>query len=1125
MGNHKTFVACALGLLVLAGQAGAQTFNAEVIGRVVDPQGAAVPRAEIKLIEVNRGTTMKTVSGDDGNYQIVGVPAGVYRLEASGSGFQTAIIPDFPLRSNIQKRVDVSLQVGQITERITVTEQAPAIETEKPTITATMPKEVLERPLTNDARGWVFQAMGWMPGSAAGSAGGGGWMIYGAGHADQQEFTLEGGSIDPDKNPLPEMSVSEVQVVTTNAPAEFARPVNMNVTFRSGGNQLHGAWEWTLKNPVLNAVKTPFYQGDRAPGTSIWFTLWRVGGPVYIPKVYDGRNKTFFHYTYHRNLDVIVASPGVYTAPSLEMQGGNFANFDKTIRDPLTGLTQETRTPFPNNTIPANRLSAVTKKWNDIAMAPGPGVSYLTPSSYQNNLVATSIYGGPWVTQVFKFDQNLGTRDVLSFGINRNQLTSWQNAPYAGVSARTFTRQSAPARNYNVAHTRTFGPTIVNELRFALHNNDLSRQPVLHDPVGPPPASGQSGKARLADLGIQGLDQAPDSPGAPQFSVTGWCCYNVYNANPQIDSKAFWQFYDNLFFKRGAHGFKAGWYSQRYWFDSVAAGPFWGQFGFDGRFSGEPFADYLLGYPGSFARQIPRPDVLRRLTELGAYFQDDWQVSSKLTLSLGIRWNTNTVPTEANGLYYNFDFDKFGIVVPDDAALGRISPAWPSQRLPVITAAQAGLPSNLFNMHHYFTPRVGFAWRPAGGNKTVIRGGYGVYTGRIWFDQLQTAGPFQVTETFENQMETTASGASVVKFAFPNPFQGAAGAPPAINTAAGFAVDYRMPTVQNVNLTFERMLAGNWGFRTSYILSRTTQMSYSRDRNQPHPSTVPFSQSQRPYPAWQTLRYAENGGNNVYHAMEFQVSHPFSSGLWIQFNYTYRHERSDVGHNGQVWNFGQIAPFIDNAYDRARDRGPSGLFSKHDFIANWVYELPVGRGKPLWGSMHARGIGGKILDAVLGGWATSGTFTIRSGLPFNPVFQGLDPANVNKFSGRPDAVSDCDATAGQDVHGRWFNPACFAVPQPGNFGNVGRNSLWGPAAWTVLFNPYKDFRLGFLGEQGKMQIGANIANLTNTPAYALPFADVRDPRAGRILGLQNVRQPFGDISGMRSVLLRAQIQF
>lgn len=286
------------------------------------------------------------------------------------------------------------------------------------------------------------------------------------------------------------------------------------------------------------------------------------------------------------------------------------------------------------------------------------------------------------------------------------------------------------------------------------------------------------------------------------------------------------------------------------------------------------------------------------------------------------------------------------------------------------------------------------------------------------------------------------------------------------------------PDFSSIRSVLEHTLRPDWGVRLSYMGSKGTQLTYSVNLNTPVASTEPFSQATLPYPNFNNIIYGQNGGNDYLQSFEIAVMHPWATGLWFQASYTYRYARSDVGFEG--FSTAVATPQVDYAYDRSRDKGPYEPFPTSDFVTNWVYEAPVGRGRRFDPGRH--GVAGKILSGFLGNWAASGVLTIRGGLPFSIFYSNQDPAQINQFTGRPDQIAGCDVYQNQSIY-RWFNPACFKVPAPGALGNFVRNLLIGLAGWTVVLNSYKDFPIPYLGESARLRLGANIHNLFNHPVF------------------------------------------
>jgi hypothetical protein len=321
------------------------------------------------------------------------------------------------------------------------------------------------------------------------------------------------------------------------------------------------------------------------------------------------------------------------------------------------------------------------------------------------------------------------------------------------------------------------------------------------------------------------------------------------------------------------------------------------------------------------------------------------------------------------------------------------------------------------------------------------------------------------------------------------------------------------------------MMIGEWGFRATYNIVRTSQLPWTRDLNQKLVNTTPYDQSLRPYPNWQGLSFAANGGNAIYQSLMFQLTHQWKAGLFAQLSYQFRKDAEDIGRD--FWSDQATAGGVTNSYNRRYDWGRSGYVPSHDVMLNWVWELPVGKGKRFWSDLSNRGVGGKIAQTLFGNWASTGTINVHSGDWFTVQYSGFDTGNVNSFGGRPNRVPGCDPMAGRQAgaYKVWFNKACFTIPANGHLGDEPRMSLSGPTQQIIMFSPYKDFRLPWLSETTKLRLGANIYNLFNSPNYVNPVTNITSASAGQLTSLGNVRVPYGDQGGMRMMMLRFAIEF
>lgn len=1096
-----------LGLGIFASSASAQTMFSDLTGVVSDPSGAGVPKATVTLINAETNSRRTATTDDTGAYRINGLLVGSYSLEVEAQGFKKYLQTGITLQPAILKRVDVSLELGAVTQTVEVRDAVPVIVTETPALTTGIPKIAnAEKPLMNETRaGYTYDALTWTPGAASGR----GIYSFAGNLPSMQQTNLEGVQHDQYVIRVPSSAIAEVNVVMSNAPAEYARPVTMDATFRSGNNRLTGEFWANFVNPCTNARNTPFSQPTSWSCKTEWRFFYTAGGPLYIPKVYDGRNKTFFFFTMNKSpIATVTGIPVVQSVPTQAMQAGDFSRYPKTIIDPATGE------PFAGNVIPSARISQFAQ--GVISDFYGDKYSYVGgPDNFTNNGSQTGGYtGGDKHKILIKLDHNLGSRDIFSgsYQVLKGEAAQDRNISAPADSGETRVKsgvgQIYNAHFWSLAQTHTFSPTVVNQLRLGVTRTVGSLFTVGPDWDISNPISGADVVQRW---GLQGITP-PLLSGYPQFFITNWNFSTADNESFNVDTR--YSAYNNLSIYKGAHSIKLGYSAIKLLEDGTATGPYFGNFAFNGLFTGEPWADFLLGLPSSFERYVTRPTVARRRWEHGLFIQDDYRISNNFTFYYGVRWDKFTVPYDKNGMYYNYDPQTHSVVVPDARALSQVNPAWPTEVFPIRLASEVGFPSKLIKGTSSFQPRLGFSYKF--GPRFVLRGGYGVYTGALRFAELQTGGPFAITENFINT--PVAGSPTGARYAMPNPFPESS-ATAEVASITGFSLNYRTPYSQNWNLTLEHEVLKNWGVRATYRGVKSTQLLWVRDLNEVQASALPFSESRRPFPGLQNINFIENGANDNYHALALELTHPWVNGFYMTGAYTYA--RSGTTSPGGPFDRDQTASPVEYSYDRDRDYGRHVAYPTHDFIMNFVGDLPVGNGKRLATSAN------RVINALIGNWTFVGSFSWRSGWFFTPVLQGVDPGNLGKTGDRrPDLVPGCDPYAGgRDVHGLWFNPACFVEPAAGQLGNVQVNSLVGPGAWVFNLNPYKDFPLNFIREGTKLRFGANIYNLLNHPTYANPVNNLNSAVAGQITRTEYARGWSHDYSDQRQFVFDMRIIF
>jgi hypothetical protein len=923
-----------------------------------------------------------------------------------------------------------------------------------------MPRVFFERNLTvDDAAGPALQQAMWFAGSSATT----GQLWGGVLNRDRHvEYQLEGSqTID---FVLPPRSREEATIVMGSPAAEYGRPVTANVTQRSGTNQLHGEYVPNFVNPAVNAVNVNTGPRVRPVGLTQWRHDFNVGGPVYIPKIYDGRNKTFFFFDHYKTR----ATPDIQmlnvTVPTQRMLGGDFSRYVDSrgalipVRDPFGNA------PFPGNVIPSNRLSSVSSNVvKDVIVDNfgNPGRYVGGPDNLLRNAEYPCTSQTSYWAKVLKIDQNISSKHVIS--------GSWNNADRffykCGIGMPGFNRFSdLPQNRYNIGHTWVVTSRITNQLRVAYSSlNETQFTPKTYQDRSP---------ILGADLAKRwGLEGIPNNgrSGGPKMNITsGVEVFLNHNAEEQARHDRRFQIYENLSYVTGKHTVKGGAMTIRHKEVRIHnPSDAFGLFTFDGRFSGVPFSDFLLGIPNVSSRAQSRSDIDQRITEVAAYIQDDWRLTRKLTVSFGIRWDRFSAPFDANGLYFNFDPASGKMVVPSQKALDGVSGLWPTSTLPVVLANSLNYPDKLTSPTHRFLPRMSLAYRPSAASDLVIRGGFGVYNSLYRFEGLQTAGPFALGEVVQNELVPGTGGGSVPRFTFPNPFGAAAGRAAGVATGSSVSPNLRPEYITTWNVSVEKSLIAGTVMRLSYMGNRGSQLIHSFDMNTPFVSAQPFAQSRRPYPAYQSITRIENGENSRYNTMQASLARRWSNGLHLDVTYILQRG---------------YATYTSYAWDRKRDWGIDNQWPLHDFLTNFAYELPFGAGKR-W---LANATGAKwALARVVGGWSATGVFSWHSGHRSTPTFSGYDSGNINQFSGRPDLVPGCDLYTRPNhiVNGQaWVNGACFKAPAPGTLGNAPVNLLEGPGQWVLNASPFKDFRIP-KWEAARLRFGASIYNVLNSSSY------------------------------------------
>jgi hypothetical protein len=1044
---------------MLAAALQAQAPNATITGAVQDPSKTNVPGVSITVTNNATSYSRTTATGPNGDYRISGLPVGRYDLRAEIQGFKTATISNITLEVDQVARVDVTLEIGQVAETVEVRGTvAPLVQVEDSRVgTVITNKQIVELPL--NGRNFI-QLNRLVPGVVPGPRGNffdansaqldssfsvNGQRIY------ANQFYVDGANTTQAQSQAnsfspPIDSIQEFKLQTSLYSADLGQggAGQVNLVTKSGTNSVHGALHEFLRNDVFDArnfFDPPREVREARLGRELpAFRQNQFGGvfgaPVVIPKLYNGKDRTFVFFSYE-GLRVSQEQTATALIPTLPQRQGNLSTLPGPIRDPLTGET------FPGNVIPPNRINQISRDllpWYPIPNSPDPARNFVSSSPTRNHTDYVGV----------RVDQRLGQKDnlMVRYQQQTKDLEPFVLNPNFGILSDN--------RSYNpmVTETHVFTPNLINEVKVSYNKNTFSqinRNSYGEDIVG--------------QLGILGLNQSePRDFGVPGISVSGF--QGLGDATTYEVPHQIFQVQDSVSWVHGKHALKFGGDFQRHYYNFIEILTPRGSFSFNGQFSGNPLADFLLGHPASVTRSIDEFSPRYRRNWAHAFVQDDWHVSSGLTLNLGVRYEANFRPISLNDTIATFDPAQSRMVLPGQSGYPR-------------SLKEGGL--------NNFAPRFGFAYRLTDDNKTALRGGYGIF-----FQQLPTNEDIDlaINPPFITQ-NSVISDLSRPTINFQDPFGVATGVVTSPVLVFGAPKEFPDPYIQQWSLNLQRSLPGDILIDSGYIGNKGTRLTRLNWINQALPGAGPV-QARRPYQGFGTIYWIEPSAASSYHGIQIKAEKRFSHGLTFLGSYTFSRAIDDA--STAVIGTGEGNANIQNALNKSAEKGLSLFDTRNVFSFNWVYEVPFGSGR----AVPLRG----VADAVLGGWHINGIASFRSGQPFT-VALGTTNANVGDGTERPDQLGDPNLSGSQSTVNRFFDTSVFARPAPLVFGNAGRNTVIGPGFTNFDFSLVKNFRLA---EQITLQFRTEFFNALNHPNFFKPVATFTSPAFGSLTAANFSRQ-------------------
>lgn len=1036
-----------LGVVVFAGVLSAQVTTGTLVGTVSDATGAVVAGAKVRVTNEGTGIVFETTTNASGDY-VVPRPAATYKIQVEMPGFRSVEVSRIRLLLNATLRTDVRLDPGTLEQAVTVSASAPVVASETGSVANVVDSHsVVTLPLNGRTLDRLILITAGNTSDSPSNP-----KLAGSLHWGGNFYTMDGVAFNDLGNggaaysyrtalsTTPSIdSIQEFKIETNNAKAEHEGSAAISMISKSGTNEFHGSLYEFNRNREL-AAKNFFATGQPKPPFNRNEFGATVGGPII-------RNRTFFFANYEGLRQRQAATP-FFSYGTAAMRQGDFSGLAP-VRDPLSGAD------FAANRIPSGRLDARSLKLLEFVPLPntagsgaaGTGQNYVTSVG---NIISVNRYAA-------RLDHQFNSANSISAVLN--YAKGYPYFVYNGgpQSFGNFSDGGYITKSASLGYSRTISATTLNEFRYAYFNHSSIRigQNTNFDPTTlfpqlykPLPIGG------LPNVSITGFNGIGDSGGSDRA--------------PQITQ----ELTDNFSFIRGNHTFKTGVDAGfgRVSTNPSAGGTAFGSFAFNGRYTGNAYADFLLGFPVSAARATPGLVNLLYFTRYGAYFQDDWKVSSRLTLNLGLRYTLQTSTQERDGSFANFDFGNGRYVIRTEGGqLPRLAIPRLLAAYPYVSSESNGWGDDvLLSDRNNLGPRFGFAWRPFSNNRTVLRGGYGIYYNiipvYIGIRQISlTNTPFLLSENFE------AAAGNTPSLTLANPFPGAGNLSPNPNITA-VNREVRNTLAQQWNFTIEREIVSNLGLRVSYIGNKATRVPwYVYERNLPITQAAGTIQSRRPYQPWASIAALDTNGNSITHQMQVEVIRRYQNGLFLQASYTWNKTLDNV----------PIVGTPQDPYNARASRADGDSIRHHVFYAASSYELPFGPGKRF---LNVSGPGGKII----GGWGLASILQLRSGTPFSV---GFSPTVAGWYANRANTVSSSLYPAKRDIE-EWFNPAAFAVPGQFTFGSSARNLLFGPGQVIIDISVLKDTKIT---EKMTAQFRAEFFNFPNHPSFGNPSSNISVP--------------------------------
>jgi len=1072
-----------------------------IVGTVTDPSGAPVPDAAIVITDVDTQTVSRVTSNASGEYTAPGLPVGRYTVQAEVKGFKKFEQTNLPLNVGDRRTVDIRLEIGSTTESVVVEAEAIQVQNESGEVSDVINGEQVTQLATNGRSLYTLTAL--IPGSSSNMSdyqsptpvGGSSTVSFNGLRVSHNLYMIDGGE-DLDRggsgniSVMPSIdSIGEFRALTSNYSAEFglASGATMTMVFKSGTKDFHGElWEF-FRNDALDANNFFLNEaGKPAPELRQNIYGFNIGGPVFIPKVYNrNREKTFFFY--NQEWRKIVQGGSINQQVPLSSQyGGNFgstlgsslAKFHTPCSNQVSATIagkfaaagvplsvcpasgNPTYAAWPNNTIPASLLDPNAQLLLNAGIFPGQSITSTNNGVTTGNFVGGANAPTDVREEIVRVDHHF-TDKFWIFGHWVDEAISQTYSPSQWNSDNLPTSRDVfgnPSYSGVVHATYSISPTLLNETAFNYNGNRISIVPigVITQPSGfsVPQLFPGNNDNRIPSIGLSQGESA-------YYDIGSWPWHN------KADD---YQVRDDLSWTRGNHQFKFGGSWMLYKKIQDLFGNTQGNFNFNGTYTGNGFADFLLGYASSYSELAIQDAGHWDSKSYDGYVQDTWKVIPRLTLNLGLRWDGIPHTYEETNRQSNFYPNLYnpanaatinpanGNIVPGSPGLGASSNSilagYPLYLNGIGIAGQNGIPRGLVqNNWALFAPRLGFAYDLTGGGKTVLRGGFGIMYERIQGNDVYNAGPnvpFTLTSTLSNVLLSNPTVAVATGTAATAPIT-----PPGI-TGLAYS-DYNNPASYQFSMGIQHQLSASTVLSVEYVGNQNRHQNDDRNINLPPDNPALLASiaqgktqynSVVPYLGFGEINVSEDAENSYYNGLQVELRSQLRRDLTLQAAYTWSRAIDPATGNGGE---GDLAN-VSDPYNRAYDFGPSGLDRNQILVVNFVYDLPF-----------FRNTNNLFLKSAFGGWQISAIGTMESGLALNVGLGGTYGNNgIPGSTNRPDVVGSLSYPG---TIAEWFNTGIFAAPAPGTWGDAGKMLLRGPGRDNWDISLFKQFAFSESGQR------------------------------------------------------------